>query len=258
IPVSLSLSSVLLHNKWHGVGIIRDITEQKRAEEEREKLQAQFIQAQKMESVGRLAGGVAHDYNNMLSVIMMYAEMGLTKTSPDDELHKYMKTILDAACRSTDITRQLLVFARKQTVLPRILDLNVVIAAILKLLHRLIGEDITLSWHPEPDLWPVKIDPSQVDQVLANLLVNARDAITGTGDITIETGKATYDAAFCAAHPRLSPGEFVVLSVTDDGSGMDQQTVDQIFEPFFTTKTEEKGTGLGLATVYGIIIQNNG
>ncbi|MCA1795608.1 MAG: response regulator, partial [Desulfobacteraceae bacterium] len=258
IPVSLSLSSVLLHNKWHGVGIIRDITEQKRAEEEREKLQAQFIQAQKMESVGRLAGGVAHDYNNMLSVIMMYAEMGLTKTSPDDELHKYMKTILDAACRSTDITRQLLVFARKQTVLPRILDLNVVIAAILKLLHRLIGEDITLSWHPEPDLWPVKIDPSQVDQVLANLLVNARDAITGTGEITIETGRITYEAAFCAAHPRLSPGEFVVLSVTDDGSGMDPQTVDQIFEPFFTTKAEEKGTGLGLATVYGIIIQNNG
>ncbi len=237
---------------------VQDITESIQADAEKEKLKAQLFQAQKMESVGRLAGGIAHDYNNMLSVILMYSEMALDRTHPDDDLHKYITAILNAARRSTDITRQLLIFARKQTVTPRILDLNATITDMLKLLRRIIGEEIALSFEPGADVWPVKIDPSQVDQVLANLLVNARDAITGTGKITIQTGIETLDAANFAGYPKFSPGDYAVLSVQDDGSGMDKDTIEQIFEPFFTTKDESKGTGLGLATVYGIVKQNKG
>ncbi len=237
---------------------VQDITESRQADAEKEKLKAQLFHAQKMESVGRLAGGIAHDYNNMLSVILMYSEMALDRTHPDDDLHKYITAILNAARRSTDITRQLLIFARKQTATPRILDLNATITDMLKLLRRIIGEEIALSFEPGADVWPVKIDPSQVDQVLANLLVNARDAITGTGKITIQTGIETFDAANFAGHPKFSPGDYAVLSVQDDGSGMDKDTVEQIFEPFFTTKDESKGTGLGLATVYGIVKQNDG
>ncbi|MEE4364721.1 MAG: response regulator [Desulfotignum sp.] len=237
---------------------VQDITDAIQADAEKEKLKAQLFQAQKMESVGRLAGGIAHDYNNMLSVILMYAEMALDRVHQDDDLHTYITAILKAARRSTDITRQLLIFARKQTVTPRVLDLNATITDVLKLLHRIIGEDIALSFEPGTDVWPVRIDPSQVDQVLVNLLVNARDAITGTGKITIQTANETFDAAYCAGHPGFSPGDYAELSVRDDGSGMDKDTVDQIFEPFFTTKDESKGTGLGLATVYGIVKQNKG
>ncbi len=237
---------------------VQDITESIQADAEKEKLKAQLFQAQKMESVGRLAGGIAHDYNNMLSVILMYAEMALDRAHQDEGLHKYITAILNAARRSTDITRQLLIFARKQTTTPRVLDLNATITDMLKLLQRIIGEDITLRFEPGADVWPVKIDPTQVDQVLANLLVNARDAITGTGKITIQTGIETFDAAYCTMHPKYSPGDFAVLSVHDDGSGMDKDTLEQIFEPFFTTKDESKGTGLGLATVYGIVKQNDG
>jgi two-component system, cell cycle sensor histidine kinase and response regulator CckA len=228
------------------------------AEEERKNLQNQLIQAQKMESVGRLAGGVAHDYNNMLSVIVGYSEMALEKLDPTDQLYEDLQEIHTAAVRSTEITRQLLAFARKQTISPVVLDLNVAVEGMLKMLRRLIGEDIDLAWLPETGLWPVKMDPSQIDQLLANLCVNARDAIDEVGKITIETDTATFDDAYCADHPGFVPGEYVLLAVSDDGCGMDHDTIDKIFEPFFTTKDVGQGTGLGLATVYGIVKQNNG
>ncbi|MCF8093225.1 MAG: transporter substrate-binding domain-containing protein [Desulfotignum sp.] len=225
---------------------------------DQEKLQAQLIQAQKMESVGRLAGGVAHDFNNMLSVIIGYAELGVLKTSPENPLHPDMKEILTAARRSADITKQLLAFARKQTINPRVLDLNETVENMLKMLRRLIGEDINLSWQPGGGVWPVYLDPSQVDQILANLVVNARDAIAGVGSITIETQNTHIDDQYCAMHAGFKPGDFVLLAVSDDGCGMDKEIQKNLFEPFFSTKEKGKGTGLGLATVYGIIKQNNG
>ena len=238
--------------------IVRDISERKIAEQEREKLQAQLNQAQKMESVGRLAGGVAHDFNNMLSVILGYAELALEKVEASDSLHHYLEAIYDAGKRSSDITRQLLAFARKQTIAPRVLDLNETVEGMLKMLRRLIGEDINLAWLPGAGLGPVNIDPSQMDQLLANLCVNSRDAIEGVGKITIETSQVTFDQMYCADHTGFIPGNFVRLAVSDDGCGMDREVLDKLFEPFFTTKKTGQGTGLGLATVYGIVKQNNG
>jgi len=240
------------------ISLIRDVTERVRAEEQQKNLESQLHQAQKMESVGRLAGGVAHDYNNMLSVILGYAQIGLHKTPPGSPLRDYLLQIVDAAQRSANISRQLLGFARKQPIAPRILDLNETIEAMLKMLRRLIGEDIDLVWRPDPDLWPVCIDPSQIDQILANLSVNARDAIAGAGKITIETANIVFDAAYCARHAGAVPGDYALLAVSDDGEGIDQAILDQIFEPFFTTKEPGMGTGLGLATVYGIVKQNDG
>ncbi len=237
---------------------VDDITDRKRAEEEREKLEAQLNQAQKMESVGRLAGGVAHDFNNMLGVILGYTELALAKVPPSDPLQDDLKEILKAANRSAEVTRQLLVFARKQTIAPQALDLNETVEGMLKMLRRLIGEDIDLAWLPGTGLWLIKMDPSQIDQILANLCVNARDAIADFGKITIETSKVTVDQAYCAKHPDAVPGDFVLLAVSDDGCGMGQEILDNLFEPFFTTKDVDKGTGLGLATVYGIVKQNNG
>ncbi|MDZ7665271.1 MAG: response regulator [Desulfotignum sp.] len=237
---------------------LRDITEQKRAEEERELLQAQFVQAQKMESVGRLAGGVAHDFNNMLGVILGHAEFALEKADENHDLCADLKEIQTAARRSADLTKQLLTFARKQIIAPKMLDLNDTVESMLSMLRRLIGEDINLSWNPAKGVWPVKMDPSQVDQILANLCVNAKDAIEGVGKLTIETGMKSFDQEYCADHAGFIPGDFVVLAVSDDGCGMDKMTLYNLFEPFFTTKDVGKGTGLGLSTVYGIVKQNNG
>jgi two-component system, cell cycle sensor histidine kinase and response regulator CckA len=220
---------------------------------ERKQLETQLVQAQKMESVGRLAGGVAHDFNNMLSVIIGNTEMALNRVKRSDHLHKTLQDILNAGMRSADLTRQLLAFARKQTVSPKVLDLNDTVTGMLKMLRRLIGEDIDLDWHPGPNLWKVRIDPSQVDQLLANLTVNGRDAIEKTGRIAIETSNTTCDEAYCKDQPEWIPGEYVVLAVSDDGCGMEKETLANIFEPFFTNKKEGQGTGLGLATVYGIV-----
>lgn len=238
--------------------VLIDISERKRAEEERDKLERQLMQAQKMESVGRLAGGVAHDYNNMLGVIIGFTELALDKTNPDDPLNEDLQEVLGAARRATEITRQLLAFARKQTIAPQVLNLNDTLESMLKMLRRLIGEDIDLSWRPSTGLWPVKIDPSQLDQLLANLCVNARDAIADVGKITIETRNISFDEEYCSDHPGFFPGDFALLAVSDDGCGMDKTILDQLFEPFFTTKGTGKGTGLGLATVYGIVKQNEG
>jgi two-component system, cell cycle sensor histidine kinase and response regulator CckA len=239
-------------------GVIQDITDRKRTEDERERLQAQLIQAQKMESVGRLAGGVAHDFNNKLSVIIGYGELALEQTDAGSPLFEHLDQILDAARGAADLTRQLLAFARKQTVSPKVLDLNDTTSGMLKMLRRLIGEEINLVWTPGANLWKVKIDPSQIDQILANLAVNARDAISGTGTITLKTGNAVLDENDCSDHPGCVPGKYVMLTVSDTGSGMSKEVMAKIFEPFFTTKGVGKGTGLGLATVYGIVNQNNG
>lgn len=240
------------------IGINADISDQVIAQGEKAKLEAQLQQAQKMESVGRLAGGVAHDFNNMLGVILGHAELGLMHLDPTHPVCTDLKEISKTAQRSADLTRQLLVFARKQTVAPKILNLNDTISEMLKMLKRLIGEDIHLAWMPASDLWQVRMDPSQIDQILANLCVNARDAIEGNGSITIETANSSIDAAFCLSNPETTPGEYVCLTVRDSGCGMDKETQAHIFEPFYTTKELGKGTGLGLATVYGAIRQNNG
>ncbi|NTW87964.1 MAG: PAS domain S-box protein [Desulfobulbaceae bacterium] len=240
------------------VGTHVDITARKQAETEREKLQAQLNQAQKMESVGRLAGGVAHDFNNMLGVILGRVELVLEGLEEGSRLRVDLEEIRSAAKRSADLTRQLLTFARKQIIAPKQLDLNDTVERMLSMLRRLIGEDIHLTWKPAVPLWPVKMDPSQIDQILANLCVNARDAIAGVGRLTIETGRQTFDEAYCRDHAGVIPGDFALLAVSDNGCGMDKKTLDNLFEPFFTTKEVGKGTGLGLATVYGIVKQNNG
>ncbi len=239
-------------------GVNQDITERVRAQEEREKLQAQLLQAQKMESVGRLAGGVAHDFNNMLGVIIGHTELALEQVGSEHPLRSDLQQIRKAAQRSADLTRQLLAFARKQTVSPRVLDLNDAVGGTITMLQRLIGEDIELAWLPGSGLWPVKMDPGQVDQILANLCTNARDAISGVGCVTIETRNVVLSEADCANEAELTPGEYVMLAVRDDGCGMGPEVRQHLFEPFFTTKGVGQGTGLGLATVYGIVKQNQG
>ena len=239
-----------------GMGV--DITDRKKAEEERKKLQEQLTQAYKMESVGRLAGGVAHDFNNMLGVILGHTEMAQAQLNPVQPLFTHLQEIGRAAKRSADLTRQLLAFARKQTVEPKVLDLNEIVSGMITMLRRLIGEDINLTWMPGNGLSLIKIDPSQIDQILVNLCVNARDAIRGTGKVLIETGTTVIDEAYCSSHMEYIPGEFVLLAVSDDGCGMDKETLSHLFEPFFTTKEVSKGTGLGMATVYGIVKQNSG
>ncbi len=239
-------------------GTGQDITERKLAEIEKNKLEAQLQQAQKMESVGRLAGGVAHDFNNMLQVILGNAYLAMNEVPKDSSVWESLKEIKDSANRSADLTQKLLTFARKQVVMPQVIDLNDTVKEMLKILWRLIGEDIDLEWLPGTGVWLVKVDPSQIDQILANLCVNARDAIDDVGKITIETKNSILDNDYCANHLGFVSGEYVCLSVSDNGCGINKETLEHIFEPFFTTKEFGKGTGLGLATVYGAIKQNNG
>jgi len=253
----LNADFVDLRHRRYLLWELRDITSRKVADAERAKLADELQQAQKMESVGRLAGGVAHDFNNMLGVILGHAELALEKVDSTGPLHNDVINIQAAAQRSADLTRQLLAFARKQTVAPKALNLNDTVAGMLKMARRLIGEDIRLEWRPGENLWPVHVDPTQIDQILANLCVNARDAIANVGKITIETGNKVMDAELAATVGAI-PGEYVWFAVGDDGCGMDPATLSHAFEPFFTTKEVGKGTGLGLATVYGIVKQNKG
>lgn len=255
-------NKVLLDEKGACVGVLcigYDITERRLAVEEKDRLQAQLVQAQKMEAVGRLAGGVAHDLNNMLGVVLALSDMARRGLIPESELRATFEQIQDAAQRSANLTRQLLAFARKQTIVPKALDLNEDVERMLKMLRRLLGEDVELVWRPGARLEPVFIDPTQVDQILANLCVNARDAIShNAGRICIETGMVEFDEGYCGSHVGVTPGCYVMLAVSDNGCGMDRQTLAHVFEPFFTTKGVGVGTGLGLATVYGIVNQNNG
>jgi len=238
--------------------IVRDITERSRAEEEKAKLESQLRQAQKMESVGRLAGGVAHDFNNMLSVILGYAELIKARLTDDDPLLKDIQAIEKAAGHSRDVTRQLLALSRKQIIEPRLMNLNDLITSSQNTLSRLIGEDIDLRFYPEDDLQLINFDPTQVDQILVNLVVNARDAMPDGGKLTIETANIHLDEAYCRNHLGFKPGQYVFLGLSDDGVGMDKELQSHLFEPFFTTKEVGEGTGLGLATVYGMIKQNGG
>lgn len=253
-----ALEKNLVRSHYVTAKLEKSNNELKENHEKREKLEAQLIQAQKMESVGRLAGGVAHDFNNMLGVILGHAELAMEELDRDQPIYNDLQQIQQAAKRSTEITKQLLAFARKQVVSPKVIDLNETVAGMLKMLLRLIGEDIDLAWIPGKGLWPIKIDPSQIDQILANLCVNARDAITGVGKITVETKNCSLNEEYCSTHAGFVPGQYVKIGVSDNGSGMDKETVSHIFEPFFTTKGVNEGTGLGLATIYGIVKQNNG
>jgi signal transduction histidine kinase/CheY-like chemotaxis protein len=239
-------------------GIAQEVSDRKRAEAERETLEEQFRQVQKMDAIGRLAGGVAHDFNNMLGVILGFTDMAIEALPADHQAVHDLAQVRAAATHSAELTRQLLAFARKQATAPEVLNLNDAVGSVLKMLGRLIGEDIALIWRPGLNLGPVRLDPTQLDQILANLAVNARDAIHGVGKLVIETEGVTLDALFCEQHPGFLPGRYVLLSVSDDGCGMTHETQTQIFEPFFTTKPLGSGTGLGLSTVYGIVKQNNG
>jgi nitrogen-specific signal transduction histidine kinase/CheY-like chemotaxis protein len=240
------------------VVVIKDITERKQAANEQARLEEQLRQAQKMESIGRLAGGVAHDFNNQLTIIHLYSDLMRAGMAKNDPLLAKLERIRKASERATDLTQQLLAFSRKQILQPVILNLNELVTNLQKMLARLIGEDITLSTVLEPGLWPIMADRGQIEQVIMNLVVNARDAMPTGGLLTIETGNLIIDEQITSVHLDIPPGPCVMLAVNDTGHGMDKATQNQIFEPFFTTKEVGKGTGLGLATVHGIVKQSGG
>ncbi|MCD4763687.1 MAG: response regulator, partial [Desulfobacterales bacterium] len=247
------LASMKLYGKKILQATVRDITEHK-------KLEAQLAQSRKMEAIGTLAGGIAHDFNNILTTIIGNAELALMDVIKDESLRNGIKEIKKAGKRAASLTRQLLAFSRKQIVQPELLDINELLTDIEKMLCRLIGEDVELLTIPEPALWQVEIDPGQIEQVIINLAVNARDAMLQGGKLTIETDNADLNENYFREHgvERKKSGHYVVMTVSDTGSGMDKKTQEHIFEPFFTTKEVGKGTGLGLSTIYGIVKQNNG
>ncbi len=253
-----TLAKQLSNSAYQNIQQARFISELKQSEKEQQRLQSQLIQSQKMESVGRLAGGVAHDFNNMLSIILGNTEIVMEDMAPDDPLQGNMHEIRKAAKRSAEFTRQLLAFARKQPIAPKVLELNQTLEGMLKMLRRLIGENIELVWRPANGLWPVKVDSSQIDQMVANLCVNARDSIKDNGRIIIETANVNFDETYCQDHEDFVPGDFILIAVSDNGRGMDPKTRENLFEPFYTTKEVGEGTGLGLATVYGNVKQNSG
>jgi PAS domain S-box-containing protein len=238
--------------------MIEDITERRRAEEALRKSEEQLRQWQRVEAIGRLAGGVAHDFNNLLMTIKGCSELLLGELDARDSRREEVEEIRKAAERATALTRQLLAFGRRQVLQPQVLDLNEVVANMGRMLQRLIGEDIHLLTVLDAELWPVKVDPGQFEQVIMNLAVNARDAMPGGGKLTIETANVVLDEKYARRHVSVKPGPCVMLAVTDNGCGMDKETQSHLFEPFFTTKAKEEGTGLGLSTVYGIVKQSGG
>lgn len=250
---NMNIAAKIVRHKKHEdlLTIIEDVTE-------RMKLETQLIQSQKMESVGRLAGGIAHDYNNMLAVIFISLELIKTELSPDSPLLEPLQEIERAAVRSRDITRQLLAFSRKQVIAPKPTDLNSLIPEMLKSLSRLLGEDIEMRFNLQHGLGRIMVDPSQIDQILVNMSVNARDAMPHGGKLTFETANVDLDEDYCRLRPDSRPGRYVRLSISDNGVGIDKEALANIFEPFFTTKDVGQGTGLGLATVFGIVKQNDG
>jgi PAS domain S-box-containing protein len=261
-PVELSVSMAPLRDAQGSISgamaVISDISERKVAEGQRTQLEDQLRQSQKMEAVGRLAGGVAHDFNNLLTAISGYAELLQTRFEPGDSLRGYVDEILKSSSRATQLTRQMLAFSRRQVLQPKVLDLNGVVQNMESLLRRLIGEDIDLRTSTGPNLGAVRADQGQIEQVIMNLAVNARDAMPKGGMLTIETRNVVLDEKYNDRHGRMRSGPHVMLSVSDSGSGMDAETQSHLFEPFFTTKDKDKGTGLGLATVYGIVKQSGG
>ena len=231
---------------------------QRLSEENALRLSEQLRQAQKMEAVGRLAGGIAHDFNNVLSVIMSYAELLLADLKPGDSSYEDVKAIRDAGGRAANLTRQLLMFTRQQVLVSKVLGLNEVVAGIDTMLRRMVGEDVELILRPTHPLGAVRADPGSIEQVIMNLVVNARDAMPTGGKLTIETANVVLDEAYARSHLGVIPGPYVLLAVTDTGTGIDEQTLSRMFEPFFTTKEVGKGTGLGLSIVLGIVHQSGG
>ncbi len=260
IPIDDSAAPIR-DDRGNVIGVVlvfRDITERKRAEEERERLQAQLLQSQKMEAIGMLAGGVAHYFNNLMTVVIGYSDLLLEHLGKDNSLYKEINRIKNAGERASSLTRQLLTFSRRQPLQPQVLDLSITVASMEELLRPLISEDINLVTILEPELGRVKADLSQIEQVIMNLAVNACDAMPQGGRLTIKTENVTLNQACCQLIPRARPGKFVCLSVEDTGVGMDEATLQHIFEPFFTTKEVGQGTGLGLSVVYGIVEQHEG
>ena len=257
-PMEVSCRLVELDGVACIVTMMVDLSERHRAQAETDKLEAQLQHAQKMESVGRLAGGVAHDFNNMLGVILGTTEIAMEQVDAGGPLYADLREIQRAAQRSADLTKQLLSYARRQTIAPEELNLNETVPGLLSMLQRLIGEDIRIVWQPSASLWPITMDPSQLANILTNLCINARDAIADVGTITIATENQTIDGGFCETHPEAVPGAYVRLTVRDTGSGIDSAVLAHIFEPFFTTKGVGEGTGLGLASVHGAVRQNHG
>ena len=259
--VPIEVSSRLIYENGVPVavqGSARDITERRRAEEALRASQLQLQQSQKLEAIGQLAGGVAHDFNNMLTAIIGYTDLSLRRVGLENPIRRNLEETKKAAERAASLVRQLLAFSRKQILEPKVLDLNDVVKDMHKMLTRLIGENIKLATRLQTDIGSVKADPCQVEQIIVNLVVNARDAMPRGGRVTIETANVTVDDQTAAKHVAVIPGEYVMLAVSDTGSGMDQETQARIFEPFFTTKEVGKGTGLGLSTVYGIVKQSGG
>jgi len=249
-PVEVNLSHLELGGETIAIAAVRDISE--RAESEREKaLQDQLHRARRLESIGQLAGGIAHDFNNILGVIMNYAEFVADELEPESKAQEDVEEIRRAAERAAALTRQLLIFSRREVVKPEVLDLTDLVGEVENLLRRALGERIELRVAVDRPLWAIEADPGQIEQVLVNLSVNARDAMPNGGRLLIEIENTELDEEFAYMHPDTVPGDYVRLKVSDTGTGMDRETVDRAFEPFFTTKDD--GTGLGLATVYGIV-----
>ena len=240
------------------IASIVDITARKRAEAEREKLEQQFRASQKLEAIGSLAGGIAHDFNNLLSVILCCTDFAMAGVREDDRVREELMEVKKAGERAVALTRQLLAFSRKQVLQPVVLNLNQIAAGVEKMLRRILGEDIDYVQVLAPDLGLVRADPGQIEQVLMNLVVNARDAMPDGGKLIIETRNVDLDEEYAARHVATKPGPYVQLAITDRGCGMDKEMQARIFEPFFTTKEKGKGTGLGLSTVYGIVKQSGG
>jgi PAS domain S-box-containing protein len=272
-PAEISLSAIDTDDGILITAAVRDVTERLEAQAERERLRTQaerarmerqLQQSQRLESLGQLAGGVAHDFNNLLGVITNYAAFvaeeikRLPGHQPGDSVLSDIEQIQFAADRATRLTHQLLAFARREMVQPRVLNLNAVVASVTKLLRRTLGEHVALVAELEPDLGPVLADPGQIEQILVNLAVNSRDAMPGGGKLVIETANVEVDGGYAAIHANLSPGRYVALKVSDNGIGMSPEVIDRAFEPFFTTKPKGEGTGLGLATIYGIVTQAEG
>jgi two-component system cell cycle sensor histidine kinase/response regulator CckA len=245
-------------NAFKFAGTMRDVTEIKRLENERQALKAHLLQAQKMEAVGQLAGGLAHNFNNLLMSMMGYVDLCSDELPDGHTAHQWLDEISHDAQLSADLIRQVLAFARKQTIVPKVLDVNAIVTKMLKMLPRLIGENIEIIWQPGEDVWPIRADASQVELILANLSANARDAIEDIGNIHITTSNATCDDGYCAQHAEAQLGEYVVMEFRDNGCGIAPETLEHVFEPFYTTKEVGTGTGMGLPSVFGIVKQHGG
>jgi two-component system CheB/CheR fusion protein len=257
-PANLSIAEWWAGGHRHFTGILRDLTGQKRQQLERAKLEAQLHQAQKMEAIGNLTGGMAHDFNNVLGIIIGNIDLLRDLRKDDPDVDELTREALDAAFRGADLTRRLLAFARQQPLRPQCVDVNELVSGITRLLGRTLGEDVEIALHLSPELWPVVVDPAQLEASLTNLATNARDAMPDGGRLMVVTGNRCLDADYAAQHTEVVPGGYVMIEVSDTGSGMTPAVIDRIFEPFFTTKSRDKGTGLGLSMVFGFIKQSGG